>query len=99
MNRKWFISFALMVMYMIMPWHVEAANFKDVPKQSPYYEGIDYLTERSIISGYPDGTFRPNAYVTRGEAAKMIASTLEHHHYPLHVQQSSVLYYKDLNAI
>lgn len=97
MNKKWWISATLIVMWMFMPWHVEAANFKDVPKQSPYYEGIDYLTERSIISGHPDGTFRPNAYVTRGEAAKMIASTLEHHRYPLQVQQSSALYYKDLS--
>ncbi|WP_448515249.1 S-layer homology domain-containing protein [Parathermosynechococcus lividus] len=33
---------------------------------------IDHLASRNIISGYPDGTFRPNAAVTRAEYAAML---------------------------
>ncbi len=33
---------------------------------------IDNLAQRNIISGYPDGTFRPNASVTRAEYAAML---------------------------
>ncbi len=28
---------------------------------------IDHLQSRELLSGYPDGTFRPDAYVTREE--------------------------------
>jgi hypothetical protein len=35
---------------------------------------IQSLAERRIINGYPDGTFRPNASVTRAEFATMIGS-------------------------
>lgn len=33
---------------------------------------IEHLASRNIISGYPDGTFRPNAAVTRAEYAAML---------------------------
>ena len=33
---------------------------------------ITELTQKGIISGYPDGTFRPNAAVTRAEFAAML---------------------------
>lgn len=33
---------------------------------------IDNLAQRNIISGYPDGSFRPNASVTRAEYAAML---------------------------
>ncbi|MDS3861933.1 S-layer homology domain-containing protein [Thermosynechococcaceae cyanobacterium BACA0444] len=34
---------------------------------------IESLVRRNIISGYPDGTFRPNAAVTRAEFAAMLS--------------------------
>ena len=33
--------------------------------------------EAGIIKGYEDGTFRPNANITRAEMAAMIANALE----------------------
>lgn len=33
---------------------------------------ISELTQRGVLSGYPDGTFRPNAAVTRAEFAAMV---------------------------
>ncbi|WP_052343680.1 S-layer homology domain-containing protein [Bacillus massiliigorillae] len=50
--------------------------FKDVSTQYTFYEEINYLVNRSIISGYPDGTFKPGKSVTRAEAAIMIGRAL-----------------------
>ncbi len=43
---------------------------------SPYITAINDLSSRNIISGFPDGTFRPNNSVTRQQFAKMIVLTL-----------------------
>ena len=40
------------------------------------YEYINNLTESSIVSGYPDGTFRPDSNVTRAEFMTMLTKTL-----------------------
>lgn len=32
---------------------------------------VSYLVDRNIISGYPDGSFKPQGFITRGEAAAM----------------------------
>lgn len=43
---------------------------------SPYGAAITELADRGIISGYGDGTFRPNNSVTRQQFAKMIVGAL-----------------------
>jgi len=53
-----------------------AVAFKDLPSSSGYYDSVQKLIARNVLRGYPDGTFRPNAPVTRGQAAKMIALSL-----------------------
>ncbi|MEK4424141.1 S-layer homology domain-containing protein [Solibacillus sp. FSL K6-1523] len=53
-----------------------AQNFEDLNKNNPHYEDIINLLERGIINGYPDGTYKADTPVTRGQAAKIIASTL-----------------------
>lgn len=53
-----------------------AVSFPDVrPGESPFYTYVRVLACRNIISGYSDGTFRPNANVTRGQLAKMVAAS------------------------
>jgi len=37
-------------------------------------EAVKYLSDKKIINGYGDGTFRPDNFVTRAEFAKMICS-------------------------
>ncbi len=49
-----------------------AAAATDLTKGHGFYEEISYLMEQEILNGYPDGTVRPDAIVTRGEAAIMI---------------------------
>lgn len=39
---------------------------------------IQNLTERGVINGYPDGTFKPDQAVTRAELAKMLGKALNY---------------------
>lgn len=57
--------------------HVAAAsNFKDVPAGAFYEKAVNNLSEKGVIGGYSDGTFKPGKSVTRAEAAKMLAFDL-----------------------
>ncbi|OEH93347.1 S-layer homology domain-containing protein, partial [Bacillus solimangrovi] len=55
---------------------VSAAQFSDVQDSAWYTDSIDYLVGKEVLSGYPDGTFKPNGSLTRAEAAKVMALTL-----------------------
>ena len=55
----------------------EAATYKDVPKTANYYAAVADLTERGLISGYADKTFKPNAKMTRGQIAKILTRMLD----------------------
>ncbi len=47
-------------------------KFPDVSPQSWYAAYVNDLTDRGILNGYEDGTFRPRSSVTWGEALKLI---------------------------
>jgi hypothetical protein len=49
-------------------------EFSDAPVGSTFYEFIRCLACRGIINGYPDGTFKPNNLVTRGQLSKIVAN-------------------------
>lgn len=53
-----------------------AATFKDLNEDNPHFDAIQTLKERGVISGFEDGTFRPYATITRGQAAKILANIL-----------------------
>ncbi len=46
--------------------------FKDVEKDSFYYNAVAALVKANIINGYEDNTFRPNDILTREQMAKII---------------------------
>lgn len=46
--------------------------FNDVSKSHKNYKAIAYLSKKSVIEGYSDGTFRPYKPVNRVEALKFI---------------------------
>lgn len=52
----------------------EATGFKDVPSSHWAYQYVTALSQKGIISGYDDNTFRPNNNVTREEFIKMIVT-------------------------
>jgi hypothetical protein len=51
------------------------ASFTDVAG-SPYATAIYDLVDRGIITGFPDGTFKPNDSVSRQQFAKMVVKAL-----------------------
>ena len=49
-------------------------RYSDVKSTDWYNNAISTLSNMGIIDGYPDGTFRPNAGITRAEFAKIAVS-------------------------
>ncbi len=54
-----------------------SADFADVGKDYWAYDAISGLSEKNIVSGYQDNTFRPDDFVTRAEFATMAVKALE----------------------
>lgn len=50
--------------------------FNDVPDSAWYAEFVKAAAELGLIDGYEDGTFRPNAPITRAEACTIVNRTL-----------------------
>lgn len=48
------------------------SDFKDVTKSHPYYSIINEMREKGIITGYDNGTFKPDAKISRQHAAVLI---------------------------
>lgn len=58
---------------------VYAAGYSDVKTSHWAAEAVTAMSEKTIVKGYPDGTFKPSSTVTYGEFIKMalIAATSE----------------------
>jgi endoglucanase len=61
--------------------------------ESDYQTAIDFLRRQNIISGYGDGSIRPNRATTRAELAKIITLSLR-----LQSKSSNSVYYKDMST-
>ncbi len=48
-----------------------SSDFSDVHEGDWYANVIGYMSGKGLLAGYPDGTFRPNAPITRAEFAAM----------------------------
>ena len=56
----------------------DSASFKDESLISDYAKGaVAALANEKIINGFEDGTFRPKAFATRAEAAKIICGLVK----------------------
>ncbi|MBI4835693.1 MAG: S-layer homology domain-containing protein [Candidatus Abawacabacteria bacterium] len=74
-------------------------RFPDVPVTHTFFDYISTLANRGTVRGYADGTFRPNANVSRGEFAKMVIgafgfdiNTASGPHFSFDVPADSVFY-------
>jgi hypothetical protein len=47
-------------------------GFSDVAPGDWFYPYVRYMFCQGIVSGYEDGTFRPNASTTRGQVSKIV---------------------------
>lgn len=84
MNKLLLSALALSVITpaIVMPIQtVEAATsaktFSDVPESHIYYDVITDMTEKGIINGYSDNTFKPRNEVTRAQVAAMLNRSLK----------------------
>ncbi|MDV6379059.1 S-layer homology domain-containing protein [Sporosarcina sp. GW1-11] len=55
---------------------VSAADFNDVLENNSHKEAIDALSTAGVISGYPDGSFKPNKTLTRSDVVKLMGKWL-----------------------
>lgn len=55
---------------------VHAIDFNDVPQNHSLITEMNYLVDRDIIKGYPDGSFKPNVTVTREQVAVLLSRAL-----------------------
>lgn len=56
---------------------VKGVKFSDVSAEHWAYEAIAIAAKMGWIEGYPDGTFRPDATITRAEMMTLVNRTLE----------------------
>ena len=68
----------------------EEDAFSDVDTDNKYYVPILALKKANVITGYPDGTFRPYSLITRAEVCTIIINMIE----DLNVSTSNK-YFKD----
>lgn len=55
-----------------------ATYFKDVTSDAWYTGVVNAAAKAGIVDGYEDGTFRPNAQITREELAAMVVRSFEY---------------------
>lgn len=76
--KRYIILFlALAMLLPLCPVDARAASFPDTPGGSWYGEYLDPLVMLEIVRGYPDGTFRPDNKLTRGEFLRMLSTATE----------------------
>lgn len=70
------IAVIIGTLLLILPSTAEASSFKDVRDNHTFFREITHLVSLGALNGYPDGTFKPENKVTRGQAAKIITEAL-----------------------
>lgn len=73
---KKFVS-VLLTLVMLLSAVVASADFTDVSATSRFSTAIAVLSEKEILNGYEDGSFRPKGDITRSEVAAVIARAME----------------------
>ena len=67
------LSFLLAVVMIASLIVTASADFKDASKISVYdTEAVEVLSSLKVITGFPDGTFKPQDTLTRAQAAKIL---------------------------
>lgn len=52
-------------------------SFSDVPLSHQNVDAISFVKSQGIVSGYPDGTFRPDQTVNRAELLKILVLSIQ----------------------
>lgn len=70
------MQFLLILALLVLPSSAFANAFSDVPESAREFEAIEYVHQEGIVSGYPDGTYKPASTVNRAELVKIIVGSL-----------------------
>ena len=54
-----------------------AVAFRDVPSQYWAKPAIDWVTQRAVFTGFPNGTFRPRQSITRAQGIVVLVAALQ----------------------
>lgn len=65
-------DFVTVVVRLIGVDETATCQFTDVSPQSSYYAAVATAVQKGWISGFGDGTFRPNAFLSRAQAATIL---------------------------
>lgn len=90
---KTIAPFLLLCGLLMIPITAFSASFPDI-QDSEFKTYIEFLSDNSIISGYPDGTFKPDNNITNGEALKILYESAEF----AGVEGADVSYSSDLST-
>ncbi|WP_421663866.1 S-layer homology domain-containing protein [Lysinibacillus telephonicus] len=77
---------------------VASAAFDDVKENNSHAEAINALVEAGIIKGYEDGSFRPNAQLTRGHVVKMLGKWVEKQGFEIPADWNTVQRFDDVEV-
>ncbi len=69
---------ALKILFLVFNLQAEGnSNFHDVDRSSWYSGYINTAARLGIVSGYGDGTFKPNGLLTRAEMSKVVTKMMD----------------------
>lgn len=73
-TTKWAIIVLLFFsLVSLVPGHSHAnSTFTDVTSKDDFYKELNYLSNKKVISGYANGSFKPGNNLTRAQASKML---------------------------
>lgn len=74
-----------------------AASFSDTAGNT-HERAIDSLVSQGIISGYPDGTFKPNRTLTRSDVVKLLGKYLVSQGYKIPSDYKTNMRFSDLRS-
>ena len=78
--KKFIFGIATVLSFSVVSVFAAITSFPDVPSNHWASAQIKELSEKSVIVGYPDGTFKPDDNVTRAEFASMAIWALGQEH-------------------
>lgn len=70
--KKYIARLVAVSTVVLIPGLAVAADFPDVPASHPNAEAIAYVQAQGIVTGYPDGSYRPDLQINRAEFTKIV---------------------------
>ncbi len=70
-------KFIIAMIFILMALGTQAFAYTDVEPGSELEMAVNALSEEGVLSGYPDGSFKPEKDITRAEMCKMVNSLFQ----------------------